>query len=72
MSDQLITAMVSVVLAIIGLAALATVLSPKASTAKVINSASQGLSTDIGAAVAPVTGGSLSVPISPSLGGQGF
>ena len=59
MSDQLITAMVSVVLAIIGLAALATVLSPQAQTGNVIKAGSAGLATDIGAAVSPVTGGGL-------------
>jgi hypothetical protein len=59
MSDQLITAMVSVVLGIIGLAALATVLSGRANTSQVIRSASSGLATDIGAAVSPVTGGSV-------------
>lgn len=66
MSDQLITALVSIVLAIIGLAALATVLSSKAQTSQVITSASGGLAQDIGAAVSPVTGasigGSLSLP----------
>ena len=55
MSDQLITAMVSIVLAIIGLAALATVLSGKANTSQVINAGASGLATDIGAAVSPVT-----------------
>lgn len=75
MSDQLITAMVSVVLAIISLAALATVLSPKAQTSQVIGAASQGLSTDIATAVSPVTGGgglggNLSLP-SLSVGGNG-
>lgn len=56
MSDSLITAVVSIVLGIIGLAALATVFSPRANTSKVIGAASQGLGYDIGAAVAPVTG----------------
>jgi len=59
MSDQLITAMVSVVLAIVGLAALATVLSPKASTAKVIQAGAGGLSQTIATAVSPVTGGGM-------------
>lgn len=59
MSDQLITAVVSIVLGIIGLAALATVLSPKAATSQVIGAASGGLAQDIGTAVSPVTGGGL-------------
>lgn len=56
MSDQLITAIVSIVLGLIGLAALATIFSPQAKTGSVIQSASQGLGFDIGAATAPVTG----------------
>lgn len=59
MDQQFITAIVSVVLAIIGLAALATILSSKAQTSQVIQAGSQGLATDIGAAVSPVTGGSI-------------
>ena len=74
MSDQLITAMVSVVLGIIGLAALATVLSPKAYTSQVINAASSGLSNNILAATSPVTGNtgnSMSSMGSLSLGNMG-
>ena len=59
MSDSLVTALVSIVLAIIALAALATVLSPKAANAKVIGAGSQGLAMDIAAATSPVTGSSL-------------
>ena len=71
MSDQLITALVSIVLAIIGLAALSVVLSKQANTSGVIQAASGGLSTDIGAAVAPVTSGGMggmSLPSLPSIG----
>lgn len=76
MSDSLITAVVSVVLGIISLAALSVLLSPKAQTGQVIQASSQGLATDIGAAVAPVTGGSgigggFSLPNLGS-GGQGI
>lgn len=67
MSDQLITAIVSVVLGIIGLATLAVILSPQAQTSQVTKAASQGLATDIAAAVAPVTGGSGGLSL-PSLG----
>lgn len=59
MSENLVTALVSIVVAIIGLAALATVLSPKAATSAVIGAGSQGLATDITAAVSPVAGGGL-------------
>lgn len=69
MSENLITALVSIVVAIIGLAALATVLSPQAQTSKVIGAGSQGLATDIQAAVSPVSGGGLgSLPSLNSLG----
>ena len=63
MSDNLITALVSIVVAIIGLAALSVVLSPNAKTSQVIGAGAGGLAQDIGAAVAPVSGG---------LGGAGF
>jgi PRD1 phage membrane DNA delivery len=59
MSDQLITALVSIVLGLVGLAALATVLSPQAQTAGVINAGAGGLATDLKAATAPVSGGGL-------------
>lgn len=57
MSDNLVTAVVSIVLAIIGLASLSVLLSPNAQTSNVIKSASGGLATDIMAATGPVTGG---------------
>lgn len=59
MSDSLITALVSIVLALIGLAALASVLSPKAATSKVIGAGSQGLAIDIAAATSPITGSTI-------------
>lgn len=59
MSDNLVTAIVSIVLAIIGLASLATILSSNAQTSNVIKAASGGLAQDIGAAVSPVTGGGM-------------
>ena len=61
MSENLVTALVSIVVAIIGLAALATVLSPKAATSQVIGAGSQGLAADITAAVSPVSGGGLAM-----------
>jgi VIT1/CCC1 family predicted Fe2+/Mn2+ transporter len=66
MSDNLVTALVSIVLAIISLAALATILSPHAQTSTVIRAGSQGLATDITAAVSPVTGGGFGLS-APSL-----
>jgi len=66
MSDSLTTALVSIVLAIIGLASLAVILSPKASTGQVIQAGTGGLATDIMAATGPVTGNN------PSVGGLGI
>jgi hypothetical protein len=73
MSDNLITALVSVVVAIIGLAALATVLSPHARTSSVIQAGATGLATDIAAATSPVTGGLGNVSLSwPTSIGSGL
>lgn len=47
---------ISVALAIVGVAIVATLVSPKASTAKVIGAAGSALGQDIAAAVSPVTG----------------
>jgi hypothetical protein len=44
--------------AIVGLATIAVVLSPKASTAQVIGASTSGLAQDITAAVNPFSGGS--------------
>lgn len=57
MSDQLVTALVSIVLGIVSLAALAVIVSPNAQTGNVIKAGAGGLAQDIGAAVSPVTGG---------------
>lgn len=53
-----ISAVAGIVTAIIGLAIVAVLVSSNAQTGSVITSASQGLSGIIGAAVAPVSGGS--------------
>ena len=58
MHDNLVTALVSIVVAFIGLAAFATAVSPKASTSQVIQAGAGGIATDIAAAVSPVTGSS--------------
>ena len=71
MGKETIDSIVSIVTAIIGLAILSVILSKNANTAGVLQAASQGLSTDISAAVSPVSGGglgSLSIPTMPSLG----
>jgi hypothetical protein len=56
MSDQLITGVISIAMAIIGLAIIATIFSPKAKTTDVVRSAGGAFSNSILAAVSPVTG----------------
>lgn len=65
MSEAFLNSIVTVVLAIVGVATLAVLVSKQAATSQVIQAGSQGLSGLINAAVSPVTGGSgggLSVP----------
>lgn len=50
---------VTIATAIVGVAILAVIVSKNANTAGVIQAGGQALSTDIGAAVSPVTGGSM-------------
>jgi PRD1 phage membrane DNA delivery len=64
-----VTALVSIVLAIIALASLAVIVSPNAQTGNVIKAGAGGLATDIGAAVAPVSGaGGAALPSLSSIG----
>jgi PRD1 phage membrane DNA delivery len=71
MGNELVTALVSVVVAIISLAALTVVLSPNAKTSAVIGAGAGGLAQDIGAAVAPVSGGIGGIASTGSYIGQG-
>ena len=57
MSDTIITGVVSIAMAIVGVAIIATLVSQRANTAGVLNAAGNAFSNAIGAAVAPVTGG---------------
>lgn len=54
--DQFWTTLTTVLVGIIGLATIAVVLSPKATTAGVINSGASGFASLLTAAEAPVTG----------------
>lgn len=56
MSEQLISSMVTVALAIIGVAIIAVLVSNKANTTGVINSAGTAFSGALGTALSPVTG----------------
>lgn len=58
MSDNLMTGVWSVALAIIGVATLAVILSKNANTSGVISAGGSALAQDIGAAVSPITGAS--------------
>lgn len=56
MSDNLVTGIVSVMLAIVGVGALAVAVSPRAQTGNVVNAGGNAFATALGAAEAPVTG----------------
>jgi PRD1 phage membrane DNA delivery len=58
-SESLITSAVTVIMAIIGVAIIAVLVSKQANTAGVLQSGSQGIATDLGAALSPVTGSGL-------------
>lgn len=60
MSDQLITSVVTIATAIVGVAIVAVLVSKNAQTGSVISSATSGFATDLQAAVSPITGGSSS------------
>lgn len=68
MGDHLITSIVTVLTAIVGVAIIAVLVSQKANTANVITSAGQAFANDVTAAVAPVSGASASV----NTGGSGL
>jgi hypothetical protein len=58
MSDSLSASIVTVLLAVIGVAIIAVLVSPKASTSAVIGAGSKGFSGILGSALSPITGGS--------------
>jgi hypothetical protein len=58
MSDQLITSVVTVLTAIIGVAIIATLVSKNAQTPAVIQAAGSAFSSSLGTALSPVTGSS--------------
>lgn len=57
MSDSLATSIVTVLLAVIGVAIIAVLVSPKATTSQVIGAGATGFSTILGSALSPITGG---------------
>jgi hypothetical protein len=60
MSDQLITAIVSVLTAIIGVAIIATILSKSSNTSNVIGAGSSGFSNMLKTALSPLSGSGVS------------
>lgn len=62
MGKETLDAVVGIVTAIIGIAILSVLVSPKAKTTSVIGSLSQGLAYDISAATSPVTGQMMQMP----------
>ena len=58
MSDQLITSVVTVLTAIIGVAIIATLVSKNANTSAVIQAGGSAFSSALGTALSPVTGSS--------------
>jgi hypothetical protein len=57
MGDHLITSLVTVATAIVGVAIIAVLVSNKAQTGSVIGAAGSAFAQDLAAAVSPVTGG---------------
>ena len=58
MSEQLVTSVVTVLTAIIGVAIIAVLVSRNADTANVIGAGGSAFSNILGVAISPVTGGS--------------
>ena len=56
MTESLITSVTTVIMAIVGVAIIALLVSKQSQTGSVITSGSQGLSTGLTAAMSPVTG----------------
>lgn len=59
MTDQLITSVVTVVMAVIGVAILAVLVSSQSNTTGVIKAGASGFAQDLTTALSPVTGGGL-------------
>lgn len=60
MSDSIITSVVTVLMAIIGVAIIAVLVSKNANTSGVLASGGQSFAQSLGAATAPITGGGFS------------
>lgn len=72
MGNQLVNSVVTVAVAIIGVAIIAVLVSKNANTTGVINSASSGFSQSLATALSPVTGSSSSLGMGFPGGGGGI
>jgi hypothetical protein len=70
MSEQLLSSVTTVLLAIVGVAIIAVLVSRNANTTGVISAGGSAFANDLGTALSPVTGGSFGsfTPLSASLG----
>ena len=62
--NQLTEAAVTIFVAIIGVAILSVLVSPKANTVGVIRSVASGFGNDLGVAISPVTGNNYNIDLS--------
>jgi hypothetical protein len=69
-SEHWVTAVVSIILAVIGLAVVALLVSPSSATAGVFSTSGQSIAGLISCALSPVRGGGCSSGIQVSLGGS--
>lgn len=72
MSDQLITSVTSVLLAIVGVAIIATLVSKNANTAGVLQAGGSAFSGSLGTALSPVTGAGMGGGFGSFSGGGGL
>lgn len=72
MGKEAISSIVTILLAIVGVAVLSVIVSKNAQTSQVIQSGAQGFSTDLATALSPVTGSSGLGDLSFTGGGSNF
>lgn len=72
MGEQVITGIVTVLTAIVGVAIIATLVSKNANTAGVLTAGGQAFATSLGAALSPVSGGGGIGNIGSFTGGGAF
>jgi hypothetical protein len=68
MSDQIISSIVTIAVAIIAIAGLAVVVSRQAQTTQVLSAGGSAFANTLGVALSPVTGGSSSTPFNFNAG----